>query len=132
MRELPEKHKMPGKPECPYCDKVSDLNAEFQYLMKFSRTKPNGRYIRSEKNTHIEADSPLAIRHHQNWRAKTFELHEKMTAEDLVSTAPISISSKDIPKIRKILLEAIAEISKVVEASPPEEITYLGIDWLRI
>jgi len=91
-----------------------------------------GRFIRSEKNTHVEAGSPLSIRHHQNWRAKSFELHEKMTVEDLAFTAPISISSKDIPKVRKILLEAIAEISKLVEASSPEEITYLGIDWLRI
>lgn len=95
-------------------------------------TEHKGKYLRTEKNTHVESSSQLAIRHHQNWRAKSIELQERMTREDLVFTAPISISNKDIPKVRKILLEAISEISKIIEKSPEEEITYLGIDWLKI
>ncbi|MDO9183168.1 MAG: hypothetical protein Q7U04_12205 [Bacteriovorax sp.] len=55
-----------------------------------------------------------------------------MSSEDLAFTAPVSIAKKDIPKIKKILLEAITEISKVVEDSPSEEIVYLGIDWIQI
>ncbi len=33
-----------------------------------------GKYLRTEKNTHVEARSPLSIRHHQNWRTKSLEL----------------------------------------------------------
>lgn len=92
----------------------------------------NGRYVRTEQNTHVEARSPLAVRHHQNWRSKSLELHEKMSSDDLAFTAPISIAKKDIQKIRKVLLEAISEISTVVEESPSEEVVYLGIDCIKI
>lgn len=92
----------------------------------------NGRYVRTDQNTHVEARSALAVRHHQNWRTKSLELHEKMRADDLAFTAPISMAKKDIPKIRKILLDAISEISNVVETSPSEEILYLGIDWIKM
>ncbi|MBK9321619.1 MAG: TIGR02147 family protein [Bdellovibrionaceae bacterium] len=91
-----------------------------------------GRYHRTGKNTHIEATSPLSIRHHQNWRTKSLELIERITLEDLSFTAPISLSPDDIPKIRRILLEAISEISKLVENSASEEVAYLGIDWIKM
>lgn len=91
-----------------------------------------GRYVRTEKNTHVEAGSPLAIRHHQNWRAKSVELQERMSSNDLAFTAPVSISREDIPKVRSVLLEAISEISKIVANSEAEEVIYLGIDWLKI
>jgi uncharacterized protein (TIGR02147 family) len=99
-----------------------------RHLCKESR----GQYQRTEKNTHIEASSALAIRHHQNWRAKSLELQEQMTKEDLAFTAPISISKEDTEKVRKILLNTISDIAKIVEASPAEEVVYLGIDWMGI
>lgn len=91
-----------------------------------------GKYRRTDKNTHIEAQSPLVVRHHQNWRGKSLSLHEKMSLEDLAFTSPLTISKADIPKVRSILLEAISEIAKVVEKSPSEEVVYLGIDWIRM
>lgn len=93
---------------------------------------PSGRYARTGKNTHIEANSPLSIRHHQNWRAKSLDFHEKMSPTDLAFTAPISISKKDFSRVRSILLNTISEIAKIVEASPSEETAYLGIDWFKI
>ncbi len=92
----------------------------------------NGKYVRTEQNTHVEARSALATRHHQNWRNKSIELHEKMSSDDLAFTAPVVLANKDIPKIRKLLLETIAEISSVVEESPAEEVVYLGIDWIKM
>lgn len=57
---------------------------------------------------------------------------EASSIDDLSFTAPVTIAKKDIVKVREILLEAISEISKVVDASPSEETVYLGIDWLKI
>ena len=91
-----------------------------------------GHFHRTEKNTHIEAGSALAIRHHQNWRVKSLELQEKMNKEDLAFTAPVSISKNDSEKVRKILLNAISEIAKLIQSSPEEEVVYLGIDWIKI
>lgn len=91
-----------------------------------------GRYLRTEKNTHIEARSPLAVRHHQNWRAKSIALMEQIQATDLAFTAPVALAKKDLPKVRSILLDTIAEISGLIEKSPSEEVAYLGIDWIKI
>jgi uncharacterized protein (TIGR02147 family) len=92
----------------------------------------NSRYTRTEKNTHIDANSALVVRHHQNWRSKSLGLLEQITLEDLAFTAPISLAQKDFPKIRAILLEAISDISKTIEESPSEDVAYLGIDWFKI
>ena len=91
-----------------------------------------GRYSRTETNTHIEATSPLAIRHHQNWRAKSSDFHERMTSSDLAFTAPVSVAKKDISKVRNVLVEAIADIAKIVEDSKSENVVYLGIDWIKL
>lgn len=91
----------------------------------------NGKYIRTELNTHIEARSALAVRHHQNWRTKSLEFLESMSTDDLAFTAPIALAKKDVQKIKKIFLEAITEISTIVEDSPSEEVIYLGIDWIK-
>ncbi len=55
-----------------------------------------------------------------------------MTSADLAFTAPIVLSAKDIPKVRKILIETISEIAKIVEQSSSEELMYLGVDWIKI
>ena len=63
---------------------------------------------------------------------KAANLHESITKEDLVFTAPISISKNDFEQIRKNLLSTITEISKVVTESKDEEVVYLGIDWIKL
>jgi uncharacterized protein (TIGR02147 family) len=91
-----------------------------------------GQYVRTEKNTHIESRSPLAVRHHQNWRAKSVVLHERQVDGDMGFTAPVALSKKDFPKVRVILLKAISEISTLIEDSRAEELAYIGIDWLKL
>jgi uncharacterized protein (TIGR02147 family) len=92
----------------------------------------NGQYVRTTHNTHVEAHSPLSIRHHQNWRSKSLDLLDHTAADDLIFTAPVSLSRRDFMKVRSILLTAISELSKVVEDSPSEELAFVGIDWIGI
>lgn len=91
-----------------------------------------GQYHRTEKNTHVEADSSMSLRHHHNWRMKSMTLQERMTRDDLAFTSPLSISVKDAAKVRKILLNTISEIARIVEVSDSEEVIYLGIDWIKV
>lgn len=95
-------------------------------------TFKDGLYYRTNQNTHVDAHSPLSIRHHQNWRAKSLSLLEGRSVGGLSFTAPVSIARKDIVVVREILLETISKVSKVVEDSPPEAVVYLGIDWLKL
>jgi uncharacterized protein (TIGR02147 family) len=92
----------------------------------------NGRYSRTEENTHVEARSPLSIRHHQNWRSRSLGLMEALTPDDLAFTAPVAVSRDDVIKIRNRLLDVIAEVAQTVKDSPSEETVYLAVDWIKI
>ena len=48
-----------------------------------------------QTKTHIKRDHPLVSRHHTNWRLKTIKQLEDVSKEELVFTAPLSISKKD-------------------------------------
>jgi hypothetical protein len=113
---------------------VSRVREVLRFLVSRSLCKEEqgGLISRTEVNTHVEARSPLAIRHHQNWRAKAIELQERMTPDDLSFTAPVSISRKDVARVRALLLDTVSKIAKIVETSPAEEVVYLGIDWIKI
>jgi uncharacterized protein (TIGR02147 family) len=112
---------------------VSRATEILEFLASQGLCERNGqKYIRTAQNTHIEARSPLSIRHHQNWRAKSIALQEEIDPSDLAFTSSIALATKDREKVRQILMNAIAEVSNIIEKSQPEEIAYLGIDWFQL
>jgi uncharacterized protein (TIGR02147 family) len=95
-------------------------------------TELHSKFSMSEKNTHVEAQSPFVVRHHLNWRMKALQKVESLSPRELAFTAPVSISEKDFAKVREILLDAIQRIGKIVEQSPAEEVGFLTLDWMKI
>lgn len=77
---------------------------------------------------HVPASSPFVVSHHRNWRARAALHLEHLTEEELAFTSPLTIAKKDLPKVRSILLEAIARIREVVEKSEAEELVALTMD----
>jgi uncharacterized protein (TIGR02147 family) len=92
--------------------------------------KNGDRYLMGSQHTHIAIDSPFAIRHHMNWRTKALQLHETRTEEELVFTAPMSVSVKDFNVIREKLIECFKDVVEVAKASEAEDVAFLNIDWL--
>ena len=70
----------------------------------------------------------LATRHRKNWRERVASRLETLTEEELAFTAPLALSEKDVGQIRALLLEAIGNVSKIVEESPAERLACLNID----
>lgn len=82
--------------------------------------------------THVPASSPLARRHHVNWRLKAIE-HASLTATDEVMfTAPMTLSKKDFIWLKAQILTLVEAASEVVKASPSEELACLNIDLFRV
>ena len=79
--------------------------------------------------THIPAESPLVIRHHQNWRLRALDKMLEGDESHLFFTAPMSLSQEVAYKIRQRLPNLIKEISDEVAPSSPEEVRCLNIDW---
>jgi uncharacterized protein (TIGR02147 family) len=92
----------------------------------------DGEIHMGPKNTHTEAGSPLAVRHHTNWRLRAVQRIEKLGPQELAFTAPVSIAKKDMAKIRARILEMIEDVAKTVKASEPEQLACLSIDWIEV
>ena len=74
------------------------------------------------------AQSPYAARHHINWRLKSIErLHDYKSGEKFL-TLPVTISKKDRATIAQMILDFVTHVKKIVEPSPPEQLSVLTID----
>jgi len=117
------------------CDKTNLSKTKVEKILSFLVNKKlckkvQGKFLRTDQNTHIDPKSMLINRHHQNWRARSIELLEREQESFLSFTSPLTIAERDIPKIKELLIKNISEISKVVKDSPCEKVVYLGIDLL--
>jgi uncharacterized protein (TIGR02147 family) len=92
----------------------------------------DGEVLMQAKLTHLESQSPLAARHHANWRIKAMQKHERISEGELAYTAPMSISKKDQVKIREMSAHFIEQVLQVVKKSEPEEtLMCLNMDWFE-
>jgi hypothetical protein len=93
----------------------------------------NGRFAMGAQKTHLEQGSPFLLRHHGNWRMRALTRGEDLSAEELMYTAPVSLSKKDFAKLREEMLGFIDQFLKKVHASPAEEVACFNMDffWVR-
>lgn len=123
---------------------IETLAAELQLPRKTAGEVLNfllntGLLVRDEKGlrvgpsrTHLEADSPFIKLHHFNWRNKAVERIAHSDLSGLHYSAPMTVGVNDIEKIKAVLLKAIADIGKIVDPAPNEELMCLNMDWFRV
>ena len=90
------------------------------------------RYTLGTQYTHLGKDSPFLIRHHSNWRMRALQRSDTLSDQELMYTAPFSISEKDFPILREQLVAAIQEFLKTVKASQGEMVACLNMDLFRV
>lgn len=81
--------------------------------------------------THVPADSPLVVKHHQNWRLRGFTTMEDPSEAHLFFTSPMSLSREAAEEVRKMLPSFIEKVQKIVGPSPSETVRCLNIDWFE-
>lgn len=91
----------------------------------------NGRIDMGPAYTHIDADSPFANKHRQNWRVKAIQKMDQQNDNDLFYVCPMSLSVKDAVRVRAILVNVIEEILGIMKPSPSEQAQCLNIDWFE-
>ena len=82
--------------------------------------------------TWIEAESPLAIRHHLNWRIKAMDRMPRRTSSEFFATFPVAIGHEDAVVVRSLLLDTFDEIDGIVRSSKGAKVSCLNIDWFDI
>ena len=90
------------------------------------------KYKNGPSLIHLEAESPLISRHHQNWRLQAFRKHDESNIKNTFYTAPVTLSESDARKIREKILQLVSSSVKVIKNSPSEKMYCLGIDWFEI
>lgn len=106
--------------------KVMSFLLETGILVK----KPDG-YENGVKRIHIGADSPLVVKHHQNWRLQGFNQMPFTDKQNLFLTMPMSLSEEVAARIRSDLVTSVEKIGKWVSPSPSEVVRCLNIDWFE-
>jgi uncharacterized protein (TIGR02147 family) len=76
-----------------------------------------------DANLHVGDDSPMMRLQHEHWRLRAIHALDRTDREELHYSSVISLAEEDLPRVRKILLEAIRQIREVVRPSP-EEVAY--------
>ena len=91
------------------------------------------RYVIGAQSTHLEQGSPHLPRHHGNWRLRAIRQSEELAADEIMYTAPVSLSRKDFDLLREEMVGFIKKFLKRVHESPAEEIACFNLDffWIR-
>jgi uncharacterized protein (TIGR02147 family) len=95
-------------------------------------TETNDVYQMGAARTHIEKASPLASRHHTNWRLKAIEHFEHVGANELAFTAPMTLSESDASQVHKRLIEFIEWATALATQSSSESLYCFNVDWFGL
>jgi uncharacterized protein (TIGR02147 family) len=87
-------------------------------------------YNPGARKTHLERESPYLARHRMNWHVKALTQLDRVREEELVYSAPFSISQKDFDKLKRELAAFVKSFVERVEKTEVEKMALLNIDLL--
>lgn len=106
-----------------------ELNRTLDFLIKTGLCVAADENVKiGPSNTHLEAQSPFVYNHHKNWRLKAIEKHNNMSNEDLMYTAPFTISNSDFGLLREKIIQFIEQFIKTADKTKNERLACLNID----
>lgn len=112
---------------------LSKVKKVIEFLLQHNLcVEKNGLITIGPQSTHVNSESPHAIRHHKNWRERSLLYLDRPKSEDLFFTSPVSIAANDFSKVREILLESIEASFQIINPSECEKMACLNIDWFNL
>lgn len=97
-------------------------------LLKESR----GHYAIGTAAIHLGKESPHIARHHANWRLRAVDAIENAPSTGLHYSSVATMSVNDSVKVRKIFVEAIEKVRKIIKASKDETGYCYNIDFFPL
>lgn len=92
----------------------------------------NGQYTMGPQTIFLDKTSPHLLRFHTDWRLKAINHKEEITENELMFTAPISLSKSDFELLRESTVKFIKNFLDVVHNSPAEEVACINIDFFWV
>lgn len=105
------------------------MNRVIDFLVTTGLCVESGNHVKIGPNkTHLESQSPFIFNHHKNWRLKGFEKHNNLSANDLMYTAPFTVSQKDFLLFREKLVQLIEQLVKMAGDTQSELLACFNAD----
>lgn len=112
---------------------INEMKKITDFLLKCGLCiNKNGLLEMGPQRTHLEADSPHVIRHHQNWRLKGFQKMEKNMSTDLFYTGPMALSKSAFKKIQLEIIQLLESARKHAVDSKSETLACLNVDIFEV
>lgn len=113
---------------------AAELKIVIEFLLQRQLIKKTGMlYELGAQRTFVPKGSPFLKQHQTNWRLRAIERATSITDEELMFTAPLSISEAGFKKVRRELQEWIKHISdNLVSYGEAEQVACLNIDFFRV
>lgn len=94
--------------------------------------KEGSTYSTGLTQIHLSKDSPHIQKHHTNWRIRAIHSIDLNDPSDLHFSNVISMSEKDIVKVREIFINAIADARSIIKDSPEEKLHSICVDFFEV
>ncbi|MGE0762360.1 MAG: TIGR02147 family protein [Bdellovibrionales bacterium] len=91
-------------------------------------TQQGSRFKAGTKKIYLGNDSDLISQHHSNWRVRTLSALTAITDQDLHYSSAITISRADAKKLRRMVVDFIAQVTPLINDSKEEEIFSFCLD----
>lgn len=112
---------------------LSQIQEILEFLLEtgLAVQKGNGYEI-GKTRIHLGQDSVQIRRHHTNWRNQSIQSIDKNQKEDLHYSNVLSMSQKDVPKVKEIMIKAIEECREIIKVSKEERLQILTMDFFGL
>jgi hypothetical protein len=95
-------------------------------------TEEQGRLTQGSARVHLPKESPFLIKHHSNWRMKAIQSLDNDPENDLHYTMVMSLSKKDVERMKKIILESVSKTDQLLKETGDEVVYSFCMDWFKI
>jgi uncharacterized protein (TIGR02147 family) len=126
-----------GKSVAEICERFEVPRSKAVEMLKFLVEtglclEKKDRFFLGAQSTHLEHGSHNLLRHHSNWRVRAIRQSEDLTDQELMYTAPVSLSKSDFESLREEMVGFIKKFLTKVHASPAEDIACFNLDFFWI
>lgn len=91
-----------------------------------------GKYKIGETRIHLSKQSIQIRRHHTNWRNRAINSIDENSAKDFHYSSVLTISQKDVKRVRTILNKALDECKEIIRESPEEVVQVFNVDLFQL
>lgn len=92
----------------------------------------DGRYLSGSNFIRLGNESPNIIRHHSNWRLSAISSLDREAPRDLHYSAVVSLSKKDVVKLKNKMLDEIKHMVAEIKDSKEEELYCYTLDFFSL